>query len=225
MPDTFWFDDYKVLLLRERITEFVPTSAMTLSEKLNALVRFCGYAAILLFLYTTSYVYLYICPIGLLLSKLIHDYGDKEEMVFPKPIYSSSPDLPDLNPRTIVDGQECVPPTQDNPFMNVLLSDYKYDPQRPAACPIENPEVKKDALDKFYDNLFQDADDVFGRNTMSRQFYTMPNTEIVNDQTAFAKMCFGDMGRCKAGDMNSCNEHDLRAQRPKIFEESVVPMH
>ena len=35
---------------------------------------------------------------------------------------------------------------------------------------------------------------------MSRNFYSMPNTQIPNNQGEFAKFCYGDMKSCKEGD-------------------------
>ena len=45
-----------------------------------------------------------------------------------------------------------------------------------------------------------------------RQFHTMPNTKIPNDQNAFAKFCYGDMKSCKDGD-DLCTRNNLEAGR------------
>ena len=216
MPDGFWYDDYAVLWRQDRLTAFVPRRSMSLDEKLNAAVRFVAYATAALFLYTSKTMYLYLLPAALLSTKLLHDHGAGEAMLSSTAIDSDAGDLPDRNPRTVVDGATCVPPTADNPFMNVLVSDIKYDPQRPAACPMADDGVRDDAMSKFYDGLFVDAGDVFGNATASRQFYTMPVTEVANDQAGFARACYGSIGDCKAGNMSQCQEHDLRAQRPPV---------
>ena len=42
---------------------------------------------------------------------------------------------------------------------------------------------------KFYEGIFQDFSDVYGNS--QRQFYTMPNTALVNQQDKFAKWLYG----------------------------------
>ena len=43
-----------------------------------------------------------------------------------------------------------------------------------------------------------------------RQFYTTANTKVCNDQTAFAKYCYGDMPSCKEGDGLNCTKNNSR---------------
>lgn len=217
MPDRFWWDDYMVLVRGDRLMQLVPSATQKLPEQLNAVVRFCAYAAALLYMYTSQVQYLYLLPAALMVTKVLHDSAGAEQLEAPARVRDNEVDLPDANPRVKVEGQECVPPTKHNPFMNVLLSDYKYDPERPAACPME--AVKDDAMAHYYDGLFRDADDVFGQGTAARNFYTMPVTETCNDQSGFARWCYSDLGACKGGDMNRCQDVDLRQQRPPIFEE------
>ena len=132
-----------------------------------------------------------------------------------QPAFKHADDEGVKNPVVVRDGVRCVPPTADNPFMNPLLSDYRSDPTRPAACPITDEDVKKDATSKFYDNLFRDVNDVYGKNSSARQFYTLPSTTIPNAQDEFAKFCFGDMlkNSCKGGNMDKCMDEDPRRNR------------
>ena len=44
--------------------------------------------------------------------------------------------------------EEFTMPTKKNPFMNVLMNEYKDNPQRKSAAPIYNEEVLDDATKK-----------------------------------------------------------------------------
>ena len=95
----------------------------------------------------------------------------------------------------------CVAPTKDNPFGNVLLSDYTNDPNIPPACDLFGDIDQHGTMDqveeKFGENLYRNVDDVFGRTNSQRQFYTNPSTTIPNDQSTFARWLYGDAKSCK----------------------------
>ena len=218
--DAFWFDDWRILFDSGRLTEFFPTASMSLAEKLNAIVRFGLYAGALLFMFNTNYTAVYL-PIALLVvSKVLYDRNKPAEGYLNGLVADGDNELPNQNPRVLnKDGQLCVPPTADNPFMNVTMSDYKLDPERPAACAITEPSVREDANAKFYDNLFRDVNDVYSRNTSSRQFYTMPATTIPNNQDEFAQFLYGDMGKCKTGHLDQCMYDDPRMNRRPVNDD------
>jgi hypothetical protein len=89
----------------------------------------------------------------------------------------------------------CQEPTKDNPFMNYTIGDLIDNPNKKPACKYK--DVKDKVKNEFKKNVFTDTYDIWGKNTSDRQFFTMPNTGIVNDQIGFAKWCFGDSGSCK----------------------------
>lgn len=225
MPDPFWWDSYSILWDRTRLTFFVPMSYMTTDEKLNSLVRFGLYAGILLYVYNKQFHYLYLPIILAVVTKVIHDrYVIRETLASPTYLAAEQTEQ-DLkrNPVVVRDGIKCVPPTADNPFMNPLMGDYRDDPTRPSACPITDEDVKQDATSKFYDGLFRDVNDVFGRGDSARQFYTLPSTTIPNAQDEFANYCYGDMMKnsCKNGHMERCIDEDpKRNRRPPQLDPS-----
>jgi hypothetical protein len=55
-----------------------------------------------------------------------------------------------------------TPPTSRNLFMNVLLDEIKYNPDRPEAATVGNPTVKQTMDDFFRVQWFSDPTDVFG---------------------------------------------------------------
>ena len=70
--------------------------------------------------------------------------------------------------------------------MNILTSDYSKSKKK--AC-VNNDNFQK-SDEKYYQNLYQDVNDVWNRNTTSRQFYTLPNTEIPNNQKNFSNWLY-----------------------------------
>lgn len=96
-------------------------------------------------------------------------------------------------------------PTAANPFMNVLLDEIKYNPTRPSADPIVDPNNKIILDDFFRIQWNSDPTDVFGRSQSQRQFYTMPSTSIPNDQGSFQNWLYLIPGKtCKEGNRDAC---------------------
>jgi len=98
-----------------------------------------------------------------------------------------------------------TPPTSKNLFMNVLLDEMKYNPDRPGAAPIGNPTVKQTLDDFFRVHWFSDPTDVFGKNQNQRQYVTQPSTTVPNDQGSFANWLYKIPGKtCKEGGREAC---------------------
>ena len=107
----------------------------------------------------------------------------------------SGPSLPDY-----------TPPTSRNPFMNLLVDEYKYNPQRPEAAPVDHSTVKQTMDDFFRVQWFSDPTDVFGKNQGQRQFVTQPSTTVPNDQGTFADWLYRIPGKtCKEGGREACH--------------------
>jgi len=101
----------------------------------------------------------------------------------------SGPSLPDY-----------TPPAAKNLFMNVLLDEYKYNPDRPPAAPVTDPIVKQAMDDYFRVQWFSDPTDVFGKSQSQRQFVTQPSTSVPNDQKSFQEWLYKIPGKtCKEG--------------------------
>lgn len=111
-----------------------------------------------------------------------------------------------------------------NPFGNVLLTEINGDPHRKAAPPAFNPDVYVDIdssskgmvqnLNKGIKNtnkqLFGDLWDKFTLDQCLRNFYSMPNSKVPNDQGAYADYLYGDMPSCKDGNAFACVKDNLR---------------
>jgi hypothetical protein len=108
-----------------------------------------------------------------------------------------------------VTGELRTSPTENNPLMNVLVSDYAAFPTRPRALDASAADVKERAGKLTCRNLYRDSDDIYGKNAdCERPYYTMPNTTIPNDQAGFANWLYRDGGRgvCRDGDMGACGQ-------------------
>jgi len=96
-------------------------------------------------------------------------------------------------------------PTARNPFMNVLLDELSYNPNRPPADSINNPSNTVVLDDYFRVQWNSDPTDVFGRSQGQRQFYTTPSTSVPNDQTSYMNWLYLIPGKtCKEGGRDAC---------------------
>jgi hypothetical protein len=97
-------------------------------------------------------------------------------------------------------GYDRTMPTSRNPFMNVLVDEIKYNPTRPAAGSVMDPEIQITMDDYFRTEFNRDPTDVFGRNQSQRQFITMPSTSIPNDVDSYRNWLYKIPGKtCKEG--------------------------
>jgi hypothetical protein len=96
--------------------------------------------------------------------------------------------------------------------MNVMLTDYKDNPNIKQAAPSYNTKIKEQINDKARndDRLFRDLGDNLSFQNNMRNFHSMPNTTIPNAQKAFAEFCYGNMPSCKEGDMDQCSKINRR---------------
>jgi hypothetical protein len=109
-------------------------------------------------------------------------------------------------------------PDSSNPFGNVLVTDYDYNPEKKPAPPAYNKIVGDKILDqakKFVSDANPDhpniAEKLFGDMGSNlefeqslRPFTSNANTMIPNDQGAFAEFCYGSMISCKEGNEFAC---------------------
>ena len=96
-------------------------------------------------------------------------------------------------------------PTARNPFMNVLADEIKYNPGRPSAASVQDPNVQTSLDDFFRTEFARDPTDVFGRSQGQREFITMPSTSIPNDVDSYQNWLYKIPGKtCKEGGREAC---------------------
>ena len=114
--------------------------------------------------------------------------------------------------------------TKKNPMGNVLLTEISDNPLRKAAPPSFNPIVNESinkntkrtvqmlnpGIKNTSKQLFGDLGQNFELDQSLLPFYSMPNTKIPNDQTAFADFLYGSMPSCKDGSAFACVQDNER---------------
>ena len=202
--EKIWYEDIQGFITSGNYYVMLPTENMTIQEKLNALVRFFLYLGILLALIKADSRYLFFGIVAAIISILVN------EMYLQKRLKQER----FLNEKGvgIVDSKICSLSTVDNPFMNASVADYGYNPDRPSACSITNDNVQDRVEDNFNARLFKDVGDLYGKMASQRQFYTMPNTKIPNDQTGFAEWLYGTGPTCKEGNGIACHQNMYRGK-------------
>ena len=205
MSEPIWYQDLASFVKVENLPKFIPQSSDSLETKLNTTLRFIIYFALLMLLFDGSATWaVSIVVLWMLISTLIYEQERSRNKSTSEQIDNLDVDVDPVTKRV------CKKPSRSNPFMNVLMGEYKAFPNRPPACDISNPSTSELA-NKFYEhNLYTDADDIFKTNTRmnQRQFYTNPATSIPNDQGSFASWLYAPAppGRsvCRDGDGDAC---------------------
>jgi len=121
---------------------------------------------------------------------------------------------PDFTPEQLLKYQNasCRKPTGDNPFMNPNVVDFNNDDQ-PVACNSDDDDIKEGEKTNFNLDLYRDVSDLFDIKNSQRQFFTVPNTAIPNDQTGFANWCYKSPSTCKENQTNCLRYEDIRYNR------------
>lgn len=225
----FWSENPNVLLDPTYVFELFPTESMCYSQKLNAVSRLVIILTIIGFIFTRSIRLLIISVVTLLSIYYLnyHKATEKEDIDAHKqyleqngisePFESPAIDL--LRKNNIpISNDIFMEPAVDNPFSNVLLNDYDYNPDKKPAPPINKPDVSAKILEEakqlvqnmnpsqpdIASKLFKDLGNQYVFEQSLQPFYSNPSTTIPNDQAAFADFCYGSMVSCKEGNPMAC---------------------
>jgi len=220
----FWSENPNILLHREYAFEFFPTEDMTYNQKLNAVSRVVILLTLLSFVFTQNFRILFICAITLVAIYLLHrNHAGENDAKWSKSNGGSREGYQD-RAATVLNGfppdvkQVFAPTTAENPFENVLLPDYDYNPQKKPAPPSFNENIGDEILKQakqlvlnanpdqpdLADKLFNDLGNQLVFEQSLQPFYSNPATTIPNDQEAFAEFCYGSMISCKEGNLFAC---------------------
>ena len=225
----FWSENPNVLLDPTYVFELFPTESMCYSQKLNAVSRLVIILTIIGFIFTRSIRMLIISLITLTSIYYLnyHKSIEKDDINMHKqyleengisePFESPAIDL--LRQNNIpISNDIFMEPSTDNPFSNVLLNDYDYNPNKKPAPPINKPDVNAKILEEakqlvqnmnpsqpdIASKLFKDLGNQYVFEQSLQPFYSNPSTTIPNDQAAFADFCYGSMISCKEGNPIAC---------------------
>jgi hypothetical protein len=185
-------------------SKFFPSPHMTFAEQLNTLMRFAIYFSVIVFALRkdTNIFFIVVFMAGFTYMLYTVDTQNKKREKF----YLRDKGLK----QDTVSKKLCSQPSKNNPFMNVLVSDYAENPERKEACDISRGKAKRMAKKYFAQNLYRDVSDIYDKNASDRNYYTTPITTIPNDQNAFAQYLYGQGKTCKEGNGNMCYVNTYR---------------
>jgi Ca2+/Na+ antiporter len=222
----FWSDDPNILFQQPYMFEFYPVPGMTYEQKLNAITRTILVISLVTFLLTQSVRFLVIGLVICIAIYMLHIYDKREKVkanlqkangLDGTEGFASNPVADYLNQMGPVPDVFTTPDSK-NPFSNVLVTDYDYNPNKkpaPAAFvgSVSNSitdQAKKLVLEAnpgqhdLANKLFRDLGDEYVFEQSLRPFNSNPSTTIPNDQSAFADFLYGSMVSCKEGNPFAC---------------------
>lgn len=205
----FWLEDFKVLYKDDQFLKFFPSKKMNTNEQLNALTRFSIYLFFIFILFADdiewSLIPILILVLGVFLSRVnrfesFYSIGKTQNLK-----------------KNLKNKNSCRRPNRNNPFMNVIMSDYTEDPNRPEACDVTRDDIQNEITKNFSNNLYKNSDDIFNNKSSERQFYTTASTTIPNKQKEFAEWLYGDNDNCKIN-----NDKCLKYSNVKYHRENIL---
>lgn len=220
MKELFWVSDPSVLLDSQYISNIWPKRHDDVDTKLNAVTRCVILMTVIgLILTRNSKLRLCITTIVTLIAVVFYqNYIHKIKSVIEnnKENFTSRMNTSVQNSdayRMIHGSNGLQNPTTQNPLMNVNVTDVKYNPRRQPAQPSYNKEIRQTIRDNIKSNLdprlFRDLGDEMNFNQFERQLYTMPNSEVPNNQQEFAKFCYGNTAIEKDTNLKASKCDDL----------------
>jgi hypothetical protein len=223
--DIFWLQEPFILL--QTYLQFIPTKNMTINQQYNSITLFCIYFLILLIIFKRQLFWFYLPIITIIIIIVLYHIGEPKmksklsnKEKFDPIIESGYIDSTGEMRFNRVTGQptngedvtySCRKPTKDNPFMNPPISDLNT--PSPEACNADDEKIQNSITKAFRRDLYMDIDDVFERMNSQRQFYTVPNTSIPNQQTEFAQWLYRVPQTCKEDQEQCLRYEDLRYKR------------
>ncbi len=221
----FWGDSglkhLNILFQKDNLHNFYPKKGMTRAQWFNSLSRLIIYLTIILTLVQADIYYLIY---GLLILVGLYIWNHKSKGKFDSQTQKSNNNSKRLVENTFTSSnykgyrekkcypQKYVSPTKENPFMNVLPLQHNNNDITQVSVVDDvskNQEVVNQEIDdKFQQGLFREVHDVYGRANSQRQFYTMPNTSIVNDREGFVDWLYQTGPTCKEGNGLQCEKND-----------------
>ena len=91
----------------------------------------------------------------------------------------------------------CRKPTIDNPFTNIVFTDYLDSGNLAEPCNIDNDDVQNKMQNLYNSSIYRNLEDVWERENSQRMFYTMPIQTVPNSQTDFANWLYKTGPSCK----------------------------
>jgi hypothetical protein len=201
-----WYKNIVSFFSPDNVLDFIPSSKMNYTEKLNTILRLSLYISIVSYLATNDFrsigLFVIVAIVTFFMNHVDENTEKYQDTMFTHLDNDNDNDNANVSKRKILK-KKCTKPTKENPFMNVMMNEYSDNPQRDAACDVS--EVHKYVDEYFNEDLFRSVDDIYNKNSSVRQYYTTPNTTIPNDQEGFANWLYKFPEKtCKEGNGEKC---------------------
>lgn len=217
MSEIFWLKNPYDLFNKKYIMNVFPNNNITYDSKLNSITRFILVLTILGFLFTKSIKILVSATISLFIIVIMYNFN-KDKVRHKEKLNNAMKEGFQSETLYNIVKPVMTNPSKQNPIMNVLLPEIQDNPKRKMAAPSFAPPVEKEINNSVKKNLdsrlFNDLGDNIDFDVSMRSFYTNPNTQIPNDQKAFAEFCYGGIKSCKEGDAEACDAKNYRYTNP-----------
>ena len=204
-----WFENINILFDNKYILEMIPNTLYDINRNINAIVRLSISSSIILYLYSKNSNYFCI-PLIVIISCIIiykNNKSIRRDSIYNK-MYDNNSNKPntlnsinDIDSSLLDDLSDKRKPTLDNPFMNMNMIIHD---DKSAYTSYDNKYIKDTIEDKFNYNLYKNPSDIYNNQNSQNRFYTMPVTEVINNQMEFAELCYGNNSNCKEGKQCDC---------------------
>lgn len=91
----------------------------------------------------------------------------------------------------------CKKPTVENPFANIVFSDFLDSGNLAEPCNIDDDDVKNEMQNLYNSSIYRNFEDVWERENSQRMFYSVPIQTVPNSQTDFANWLYKTGPSCK----------------------------
>lgn len=171
--DPLWTDMPAVLA--EKWYDFFPVGNRCIETQINSFVRFGIYLAFALCVIKRSVLFLLVIPLVAIVSVVVSKTV-KEGFVGSGATVSLIPSKQ---------------PTEENPFMNLMLPDITKSP--PDAAADVSPQTTSQIDKVFTDRAWANPEDVFNHTQSQRAYVTQPSTTSPSDREAFMRFTYSGM--------------------------------
>jgi Family of unknown function (DUF5762) len=196
--ERIYYEDIQHFFTKDNYTTFFPSKEQKFEVQLNSILRLTIYFCIITFLIKHDpSIFMAIIFVGIFIY-FIYETDTKNKKI--EKFYLEKKNLRFDNKINDI----CQYPTQNNPFMNVLISDYSLNPNKRKACDVSDNQVKEEIKKYFDNNLYRSVSDIFDKEASDRQFISNPSTTIPNDRETFAKWLYKTSATCKENNGFDC---------------------
>ena len=216
---SFWINQPYILIDKDKIMDIWPLEKMNRTEKLNAISRLIIILTIIGIILTKSLKIIISGVVTLIIIVILYLLFKKDDILNSQKKSLKEEGFSNYNKIK----HNFTNPNITNPNMNLLLPEIQDNPNKVEAAESYNKFVTKDINlatkdfiksqfndDKIDDKLFNNLGDNYQFEQSMRQFYTTANTKVCNNQSEFARFCYGNMASCKDNNIEQCIKNNPR---------------